>query len=74
MMEYNKIISKTDDILTWLDVNDAGALDSAIRGIIAVARVEKTKSNTVTIGVVFAKCAAISQTHQSAKEHNRLYL
>lgn len=40
MMEYNKLISKTNDILAWLEVNDAGALEGAIRGIITVAQVE----------------------------------
>lgn len=40
MMEYSKLISKTNDILAWLEVNDAGALEGAIRGIIAVAQVE----------------------------------
>tara|TARA_R100001129_G_scaffold121168_1_gene84063 strand:+ start:579 stop:1088 length:510 start_codon:yes stop_codon:yes gene_type:complete len=40
MMEYSKLISKTNDILAWLEVNDAGALEGAIRGIISVAQVE----------------------------------
>ena len=40
MMEYSKLISKTNDILAWLEVNDAGALEGAIRGIITVAQVE----------------------------------
>tara|TARA_R100001460_G_scaffold314_3_gene1478 strand:+ start:14494 stop:15000 length:507 start_codon:yes stop_codon:yes gene_type:complete len=39
-MEYSKLISKTNDILAWLEVNDAGALEGAIRGIITVAQVE----------------------------------
>ncbi len=47
MMEYNKLISKTNDILAWLEVNDAGALEGAIRGIIDVAQVEGQTGKTI---------------------------
>ena len=39
-MEYNKLKTKTDDIIVWLDVNDVGALDSVLRGMITSAQAE----------------------------------
>tara|TARA_B100001094_G_scaffold257183_1_gene256646 strand:+ start:674 stop:1177 length:504 start_codon:yes stop_codon:yes gene_type:complete len=39
-MEYNKLKNKTDDIIVWLDVNDVGALDSVLRGMITSAQTE----------------------------------
>ena len=39
-MEYNKLVEKTNSIITWLDVNDAGSLDIVLRGMITSAQVE----------------------------------
>lgn len=39
-MEYNKLIEKTDNIITWLDVNDVGSMDTVLRGLITSAQVE----------------------------------
>ena len=33
-MEYNKLIEKTNNIITWLDVNDVGSMDTVLRGLI----------------------------------------
>ena len=39
-MDYNKLVEKTNSIITWLDVNDAGSLDIVLRGMISSAQVE----------------------------------
>ena len=39
-MEYSKLVEKTNSIITWLDVNDAGSLDIVLRGMITSAQVE----------------------------------
>ena len=39
-MEYNKLIEKTSSIITWLDVNDVGSMDTVLRGLITSAQVE----------------------------------
>lgn len=39
-MEYNKLIEKTNNIITWLDVNDVGSMDTVLRGLITSAQVE----------------------------------
>jgi hypothetical protein len=39
-MEYMKLKNKTDDIITWLDVNDVGALDGVLRSMIETCQVE----------------------------------
>ena len=39
-MQYNKLIEKTNNIITWLDVNDVGSMDTVLRGLITSAQVE----------------------------------
>ena len=39
-MEYNKLVEKTNNIITWLDVNDVGSMDTVLRGLITSAQVE----------------------------------
>ena len=39
-MEYTKLKDKTDGIITWLDVNDVGALDGVLRSMVATSQVE----------------------------------
>tara|TARA_R100000951_G_scaffold61462_1_gene51645 strand:+ start:238 stop:741 length:504 start_codon:yes stop_codon:yes gene_type:complete len=39
-MEYMKFKTKTDDIITWLSVNDVGSLSVVLEGIISQGQVE----------------------------------